>query len=804
MFEASTIRLVFSEPLDPRTVVDAPGSIELFDASGTAVPITIVAKDVHVSVDPVTDLTAGQTYTLRLNSSILDLGGQALAPAQVMLTPHDSVGSGTTPQLLRTRQMGDPGTTPPRTGFTTNTIVLNHPLIGQQTQQLLPATMATELGDATALDGPIAFTMRKGQRFRVSGMNVAFGGTVPSGLSTGEIEIELLTDGGGRMYRNPNQSPDQSPENDRAPVYVDFSLDVAVYATDPSGNAVLSQTVMGLQAAGIATPTEGVLDIETASAMDLGLLGLAEAPSNLVLELITDASATPPSDTTAPTLVSTFPAASSNELPIDGGIEIIFSEPIDLDHARAGGLQLQTSGGIAVPSVIESHGAAVVLRPLQRFAYSTQYQVAFMDVRDLAGNQMPTQVPIPFSTLPLASTGVPLTVTAAHPGAPCALSNGRCAGGMSSDDPYPSFTLAANDVARFDFSQPLAAGSVQLGTQCNAGDVRVEQVDGSGACTATVPGTLLVQDRAIVFVPDAPWTVGTSYRVTLVSGGNSSCNSGEVCGLQDAASWDPLNGTTSGDGGGPNLVVAFTGAPATTATIVFATTSPYTDVNGSGYVDGAEQPADANEAALRITGTTGDISEASFNGPDCIPSTPDVENCLYLQGAQPTAMQAAQTNCTLPDGSTAASCVPVVLDATAMYGTSVNMSATLGISISTDTGTSVMRLRLPGNGAITGYIVDNNGPTFEVALNLYMDAPDMNITLSSHDLHSKQLAVTLTGPVTFLPDGRIAISVANTADVMMTVNVSAPLGLGGGVNMIVPQGYMRLQLVSPPLRGAPL
>ncbi|HTR52735.1 MAG TPA: Ig-like domain-containing protein [Kofleriaceae bacterium] len=805
MFEASTIRLVFSEPLDPRTVTASPGSVELFDGGGNLVPATVIAKDIHVSIDPIADLTAGMTYTLRLNSSILDLGGQALAPVEVKLTPQNSVGSGTTPQLLRTRQMGDPGTAAPRTGFATNTIVLNHPLIGQQTEQLLPATVASELGDPKALGGPIAFTMRRGQRFHVSGLNVAFGGVVPSGLSTQEIEIELLTDGGGRLYRNPNQSPDQSPENDRAPVYVDFSLDVAVYATDPMGNAVLSQTVLGLQAAGIATPTEGVLDIETASAMDLGLLGLAQAPSNLVLELITDATATPPSDTTPPTLVSTFPAASSDLLPVDGGIELVFSEPIDLDRARNGGLVLETGTNTMVPFELESHGAAVVLRPLTRFAYSTAYQVVFDDVRDVAGNQLASQVPMIFTTAPLASTGVPLTIVSAHPGAPCALNGtGQCSGGQSTDDAYPAFTLPANDVARFDFSQPLAAGSIALGAQCNAGDVRVEQVDGSGACSATVPGTLIVEDRALVFVPDVPWAMGTHYRVTLVSGGNSSCNAGEICGIQDAASWDPLTGTTSGAGGGPNLVVDFTGDAPTTNTIVFATASPFTDTNGSGFVDGAELPAAANSAALRITGTSGAVSAAHFNGPDCIASTPDVENCLYLQGAMPTALQPAQQNCTLPDGSTAASCVPVVLSGEAMYGTSVNMTATVLISISTDTGTSIMRLREPQSGPIMGYIVDHNGPTFVTELNLYMDAPDMSLPLTTHDLHSKPLTVDLSGPVTFMPDGRIAISVANTADVPVTVNTNTDIVGNGAVDMIVPAGYMKLQLVSPPVRGAPL
>jgi hypothetical protein len=561
---------------------------------------------------------------------------------------------------------------------------------------------------------------------------------------------------------------------------------------------------MGLQAGGIATATEGVLDIETASVMDLGLLGVTKAPSNLVLELITDTSASAPVDQDAPSLVATFPAASSNELPVDAGIEIIFNEPIDLDRARAGGLELETSTGVQIPAMIESHGAAVVLRPLIPFSYSSVYHVAFSDVRDVAGNKLTGQGPLTFQTPPLTSTGVPLTLTSSHPGAPCALSGGRCIGGYTTDDVYAPFTLAANDIARFDFTQPLAASSVQLGTQCNAGDVRVEIVDGSGACTAAVPGTLITHDRSLEFVPDAPWTVGTSYRITLVSGGNTSCGAGDLCGLQSAANWDPLNGTTSGDAGGPNLVIPFTATPATSAPRLFVSTTPFTDINGSGYVDGAEVARVENEAAMRITGTTGNISSAQFSGSDCVPSTPETENCLYIQGTMPTSLQPLQQNCALPDGTTAAQCIPVQLSPQAMYGTSVTMSATLGLSISTDTGTAVMRVREPSGGPITGYIIDGGSgtPILVVSLDLYMDAPDMNITLSSHDLHSKPLSIALRGPVTFLGDGRIAIALSNTADVPVTVNVSAPLGLGGAVDIIVPAGLMQLQLVSPPLRGA--
>jgi hypothetical protein len=57
--------------------------------------------------------------------------------------------------------------------------------------------------------------------------------------------------------------------------------------------------------------------------------------------------------------------------------------------------------------------------------------------------------------------------------------------------------------------------------------------------------------------------------------------------------------------------------------------------------------------------------------------------------------------------------------------------------------------------------------------------------------------------VSFLPDGRIAIAAISTADVDVTVNISGPLGISGSIQMQIPAGQMKLQLVSPLLRGAP-
>ena len=76
----------------------------------------------------------------------------------------------------------------------------------------------------------------------------------------------------------------------------------------------------------------------------------------------------------------------------------------------------------------------------------------------------------------------------------------------------------------------------------------------------------------------------------------------------------------------------------------------------------------------------------------------------------------------------------MTMSAQAMYATSVAMTAAaLGIPITADTGTSVMRLREGPDGPAEGFIVDRDGvPTLVVALDLYMDAPDMAVPLATH------------------------------------------------------------------------
>jgi len=148
--------------------------------------------------------------------------------------------------------------------------------------------------------------------------------------------------------------------------------------------------------------------------------------------------------------------------------------------------------------------------------------------------------------------------------------------------------------------------------------------------------------------------------------------------------------------------------------------------------------------------------------------------------------------------------MPVAVSPQAMYATSVGLDAVALITISNDTGTSIMRV-LDGATPVMGYIIEKGGqPTMVTKLDLYMDAPDLSIPLSSHDLHSKKLTVSLEGPVTFLPDGRITIALTNTAALPVTITIDAPIVGNGTVSMEVPAGEMKLQLISPALRGGAL
>ncbi|HSR95864.1 MAG TPA: Ig-like domain-containing protein, partial [Kofleriaceae bacterium] len=786
--------------------------IELVEStSGMEVPATLYAGGIHVSIDPLADLVAGTQYQLRIGGALADLGGQAATPTTFAFTPQRSHATPALVQTLRTRAAGDPGPASAHAGGDHNAIAIESALIGAQSVEVLPSALEVELGDP-ALGGPLAFTIRRGQRLRARALDVKLGGELPAGLSTGDIVIELLTDADGQIRRNPRQPATLRPDNERAPLLADLALDLAVYSVDAAGNAALTQTVLGVQGSGVVVATDGVLDLEAVLSIDLDLLGVTRAATNLVLEMISDAAAAPDTDRTAPVLLAALPSGTADPLSADTAVELLFSEPVDLDQARAGGVRLETAAGAPIASVLESHGAALAIRPLAPLPSNASLRVALTDVADLAGNRLPATAAPAFSTPVRLATTTPLTVVSVHPGAPCALTGGgdttpgHCLTSGSPDDNYPVFSLAANDAIDVRFTQAPAPTSVTRAAACDRGSVRIEEIDGGGACLQPVAGTLRVRDRALSFVPDTPWRVGQRYRLTLVSGVDASCGADEICGQNGvAASFSSLHRDAMGALLRSNLVIDFTGAAPSAAARTTMETAPVADANGSGTLEAGELAAVDNRVALRITGTTGVVTAARFPVPDCVPATAEPDACMAVSGAIPIELLPLARNCALPGGATAASCIPVALSPQLMLATSLPLDATavIGastITINTITGPLVLRVREPAGGTVTGYIIDSGTPTLVLSLDVYLDAPDMQLPLLGHDLHAKPLTIALRGPLRFLADGRIAIAVSNLADVPLTVNISGG-GVVGAVQMLIPRGELKLQLTSPPLRG---
>lgn len=845
----STIRLVFSEPIDPASVI--PGStIDLIEVDpGTGVQRTVagtwLVQGIHASFDPDADLVPGTTYQLRVRAGIVDLGGEPVEAGEYELVPRDTrIDGGVVEQVLAVRSAGDGA--PSVAGVAANTVSVSHPLLGTAQLAARESAVVTQIGNAETFGGMIPIAIRKGQLVRMGGLSVALGGVVPADLATGELAVRFVSDASGFLMRNPYRDPDQLPDDATSPVFLYLTFDVAMTAADHVGNAVLDQTVMNVQATGVGTIAGNALAIETVGAIDLDLLGAARAPSQLALRMETTRDAEPPRDSDGPRLVAAYPASGQLTAAVDDLVQLTFSEAIAPASAAAITVE-RTSNGQPIESTVTVSGSTVIVKPRTLLAYGTPYTVKIgSGVVDVVGNPAVLESSDPtagtgaieFATPALAPTTAATNqapvLTALYPGVPCALtgatadSPGRCAGGLPGDSLYRPFAIPADRHVEGYFNQPIKPATLVLGTTCNTGTVRIEALDGEGNCVAAVSGTLQVTERAFRFVPSQPWALGQAYRLTLVAGPNSACAaSGEICGTNGKPlNTDPIDGTranadpTRDKAGGPDIVIPFTGVAASRDTYLASTAVPLTDVNGNGLVDAGETAQDTNRAVTKITGFNGSVTQARIPADgDCMSSTPESEGCMYMTGVLPVSIVGVVEDCTVGADSSGnpvvvPQCVAVDVAPQILYGTALRLEATIvdgnGDPNTTNksTGQLVFRVREDLDAPSRGYIYsdpETGEPRFAAKLSLYLDAPDLIIIGAvQHDLHSKPLEVTATGPVSFTADGRIQIAAANANDVALAVHISDPTDphVAGTIAMKIPRGEMKLQLVSGQRRAA--
>ncbi len=826
LVDFATFRLVFSEPIDERTAVIGTGVefVEVLEnGEEVAVPGQLLARGIHLSFDPDDDLSGGHLYRLRLGSSLRDLAGEDFTPITFEFSPRPTTvdGEGLYPQTYKVSSgAGNEGWVHPFSASDNNSVRISEQIIGDNVIHLQDGLLAAQMAHADGYAHEIPFVIRKGQALASDSMTIALGGVVPAGLQTGDMSMSFASDVTGVLVRNGYWPIDTRPENTYSPLEVHLDFDLALSSSNAIGNAVLTQTVLGVHLSGLAQVQDGTLVIHNLGVMELDILGIATGSVQLSLALSSAVGESAPLDLSPPTLVSTSPAPTDLLEPGDS-IHLKFSESVQLLGDTA--VELRTSSDTAVPADIRTDGAMVIITPSARLGRSEEFQVVIgAGLRDLTGNTWQAEAMDPtaggdrwkFRT-PAAPTGseVAPTIMAAFPGAPCALSSsGSCQGGEGGDEKYRAFELAANKNIEVAFDQPMNAMTLVAGTTCDSGAIRVEEVSGTN-CTAVVPGYVLVRERGIRFVPAQPWRAGQTYRLRLHSGDNKTCDSGELCGRNG----HPLNTAplkSIGKRGGPDVDIEFVGTDETAERVLLVSAHPIVDVNGNGRVDGGESKPETNRAALHITDHGGTVTDAKIDMPDCIPSTPRKEGCMYLGADMIVSLGEQQDSCSFETGqgtTTAAHCVPVNLAPSAIYTTGLllDVEAVWGL-VELDkinTGKNILRLR-EGNAPITGHIVESPDGNAEmyVALDMYLDAPDLEIDLLGgllsldHDMHSKPMKAYMRGPIEFMDDGRMRVSLASETPTQIVVTTDA-LGLDGTIDLEIAAGAMSMTLMSHPARG---
>lgn len=818
LLDVAPIRLLFSEPLD-RATLDAASVRLLHVADGAAVEGVILAKGIHLTFQPAAPLVAGDAYRLELGAAVRDQGGEPIAPVGISFEPRrtTSPGHGPYPLSLNVTPAWSEGVAQPLSRLSTtaaNTNVLASQLIGTCTQGVLAGGLDVEVRDPHALGTTLSMLIRRGQRLDLTSTPIRHGGVLETGLQTGTTHFTLLTDAVGFVIRNPYRAAEQVPDDVQSPTWMDLTMDAVISSEDGQGNTLSSQTVLGVRLLGISTAGVDGLVVDQVGAIDFDLLGVDTAPVALAMRMQTGSRAPTP-ELGLPFLFSTYPANGAQDVPPADPIELNFSGPLDPSHGRGGGDVTLIAGAASIPVSTRLEGTTLVVVPSRRLEEGARYTVGWTGLRSMAGADVADGT-LSFTTaITSAAPAVPPIIKAMTPGAPCALSGGtatspgRCAAGQASDAPYQPFTLPANRDVRVIFSQPIAPDSLTLGAACDQGSVRVERLDAAGGCAGVVRGTLVKRDRELRFLPNAPWAPGTAYRVTLVAGANGTCAAGEVCGRNGKPlNSDPLAGAAAASGGGPDVAVSFTGAPATIDTYQPLASDPVADLDASGYLDATERANDQNRVAMELAGYGGLITAASLAGPDCLPDRPGTQVCSYLDATLPSSIQGVLASCPIDAQGRASTapipCVQVRVFPSVTTGTSIATNSTAAGYVplfNLPTGVQLMRLR-ETDGPIHGYILNEAGaadPQFVVTQDLYLDAPDLVVPFAAHDFKSKPLRVTLKGPVTFGRDGRMRVALRSLADVSLRVTFTS-FTIPGNIDFLIPAGEMRLTISGPPLR----
>lgn len=767
----NTLHLRFSEPVDPATV-QAGSSFMVVDPKQNEVPGRLYVQGRYLSFEPTQIMTPGVTYKVTLTSAVKSINGDALqsnAQSTFNLVPQD-VGTTAREFLSLLPTATDPTTLPPSplNNQPTNVIDINSALTGDNksiasndpSRGRVTAFLGQPGGIGADPAGPfysvLPVTLPAGTQFAASGLSISLGGTVPANLNTGNLQITLIDAGNAYFMQNPQR-------NDGQPTAVLLVLDLALAGSNVTGNGVLNQTVMDVQAVGTATASNGQLYVNAVGAFPITLAKTGTAIANLTLRLVLPVNDATLPDTTAPTLTAQSPsaclyafgaglgtvanssesscggAAAINSFPPNGSPALTFSEPLDpTTFVNAGGTHdadhLQLTAGLLgspVPFTARVEGSSVVLHPDQPLQPNTQYTItAGTQLSDLGGNALGSAQTVTFTTAPYAASPVAAAfLTALQPGLPCALAGGSgdfatggdTAGYCYGDSPangthqiFPVFSLPANRPVQAYFTKPVVTSTITAADGCltavaggapvaSQGSFALETIAADGACTGVVPGGVVIPHTGAAQTRSFNFVpqrpLLNGQRYWLVICGDSGSSCPTTQRITDIDG--AVLNTDPLVGSGSNTAVG-TGAGGPDIIMPF---------------DGAGQ--DANFSIVLqsqpATDTNGnghvDAGEHPQTANDAVANILGLPFNGYLAGDRPLDLAPATSDCgaapTSVIGTTPSTCVPIILYSGGMFDLTsidVSLAGLIGNAAPTVLDQLLTSLGLPTSAGLTGIV----------------------------------------------------------------------------------------------------
>lgn len=810
--DLSVLRVQFTEPLDESTLVYGE-TFSLKDGNGELVPAEVYVRGHRVTIDPVDYLDPSQTYSMEVTEGIKSdlLGASLTVPPEPPWTfqPMDSTSPNGERQIAAQKATESEGQLA-ISGADYNSVNLQSKLLGNDNPTTADGVVFAELGyiprfESAGMSVPLAIS--RGSLMTGTSVKVNVAGAVPAGFESDAVSVRFVSDANGYLMPNPYT------DDESAPRLVELYIDMALNTENTVANAAFAQQMMHVQLVGTALVENGTLTIEAVGVIEPDVMGVDKASGLISFRLEGyrfESDAPSPeefADQEAPVIKSWVPGDNSDLLRPGDPLIVYFSEPVLPSSINPTNVTLTSNdGAVSTNEEVELslNGPALVIRPKTPLQHGVEYTLQLANISDLADNLI-TGESLSFS-LPDTGEATPTDVgpiaLTTLPGYPCAKTDmdsvggkqGRCVGGITATTPdsenfgaRPLDDLLPLDEHPSDrpiivrFSQDIAPASIS-----HNGSFLVQQlVDGSWQDVTEYE--LKISQREVHAIPLADWNEGTTYRYILRDQITNTEGVPLYARLLSQYA-DPGRPITDLANGGFDLENRFIAVAPTNESVPVALNNlPTRDVNANLRLDdpsenGAFEGIPANSGRLEIT----DI-QSGVVGAGRIGCSVDAVSCeKYKEFIYKTAKLDVAVVAEPIVGDDGITRIPVKLHPSVLLTTSSNVwikldndfLATLATETgdpnqSLPTGPMVMRMRYQGDnrdGLIDGFISDVNGQlTFETVLDVYMDAPYLNSRLSGlantrleDNMRSFEInGLQLSGPVTFLDDGRMVIEQRN-------------------------------------------